>query len=424
MSEIRENSVKRLGAVLSLIGFLEKADFPYPDIKDVLGKIKELLQTRKDALASLSSETNPQAMKAICRESLDTVFHCLPLVGFLTRATDVRNPFELYDAMRRLVSQVLPPEQSGSAQLIISSEWDYSPYTWVLPSELGLQNVVFIGLPASESGNALAIPLAGHELGHNVWRTYNMGTKYSEEVRATMQEVIELELFDEYDKMFPEISEPEHVSTVLGAATWSECWQWGLSQVEEIFCDYFGILVFRSSFLQSFSYLLAPGNPVRNVHYPDNLERVDAHIYAAERANVVPPEGYREAFEGTGEAWSEKANLWLKTTALVCKRLWPTLYSDAKRIVKETAVDRSSESEIEEIRRCFELGVPTKGAAELTNIVQAGWEFYKNQYGSWRESYPFMGSGDQRYSGMLSDIIFKSIEVSEINPTVVENPGQ
>lgn len=405
----------RLRAVLSLIQRVEKGDFPYPDIRDVLGKIKELLRIREEALEDRSTHTEPEAMKMICRESLETVFLCLPLVGFLIRATDVRNPFELYDAMRRLVTKVLPPELSGSAQLIISSEWDYSPYTWSLPSELGLQNVVFIGLPASESGNALAVPLAGHELGHNVWQAYDLGSKYKEVVRSTMQETIEGELFPEYEKMFAEISKPEDVGSVLGTVTWNDCWFWGLSQVEEIFCDYFGILIFRGSFLLSFSYLLAPGTPGRSPHYPDYMERVNAHIYATQLAGIAVPKGYGDAFGKTSEDWNEKAALWLKTTALVCQKLWPSLYDDAERIVEDSEANGSCEKEVADVEGCFEAGVPAKWSAELTNIVQAGWRFRKKGYGSWRQSYPFMGTGDERYSGMLSDIMFKSIEVSEIS---------
>ena len=52
-------------------------------------------------------------------------------------------------------------------RLILSSEWDYSPFMYDQITDL--PSFVFIGLPACESANPLLLPLAGHELGHSVW---------------------------------------------------------------------------------------------------------------------------------------------------------------------------------------------------------------------------------------------------------------
>jgi hypothetical protein len=61
------------------------------------------------------------------------------------------------------------------ARLILSSEWEYVPYTY--PQNLNeLPEFIVIGLPASESDNILVFPAAGHELGHSLWRKEQMHT--------------------------------------------------------------------------------------------------------------------------------------------------------------------------------------------------------------------------------------------------------
>ena len=60
-----------------------------------------------------------------------------------------------------------------TTRLILSSEWTYQPQ--VYPEKDFLPSYVLIGLPAPESSNPLLLPLAGHELGHSLWRANNVG---------------------------------------------------------------------------------------------------------------------------------------------------------------------------------------------------------------------------------------------------------
>ncbi|WP_289465076.1 hypothetical protein, partial [Klebsiella pneumoniae] len=87
-------------------------------------------------------------------------------------------------------------------QLLLSSEWDYVPFAYPQSLE-DLRSFVLIGLPASEAATALLLPLAGHELGHAVWK--NRGIEGS--THATLQTRCE-GLFNkdmgEFQKQFPD----------------------------------------------------------------------------------------------------------------------------------------------------------------------------------------------------------------------------
>lgn len=57
-----------------------------------------------------------------------------------------------------------------------------------------LPNFVLIGFPAPESGNPLLIPLAGHELGHTVWKGRSLASKYKKSIEDTILSLIELNI--------------------------------------------------------------------------------------------------------------------------------------------------------------------------------------------------------------------------------------
>ena len=97
--------------------------------------------------------------------SLHDLAQYTPILGFILRSTNIRNAFEARGPLVRLAQKLL----SKNTKLIVSSEWQYSPF--VHPPIQDLKNFVLIGLPAPESSNPLIIPLAGHELGHAVLRT-------------------------------------------------------------------------------------------------------------------------------------------------------------------------------------------------------------------------------------------------------------
>jgi len=93
------------------------------------------------------------------------ILEVLPILGFILRSTNVRNAFEMIEPLQVVAEQAM----QGKPELILSSEWDYIPFAYP-QSLVDLKSYVLIGLPASEAASALLVPLAGHELGHAVWR--------------------------------------------------------------------------------------------------------------------------------------------------------------------------------------------------------------------------------------------------------------
>jgi hypothetical protein len=73
--------------------------------------------------------------------------------------------------------------------VVISSEWDFSPLTYSLNVSV-LPNFLLIGMPVPESGNALILPLAGHELGHSVWANDNLESSFAAAVQTKARDYI------------------------------------------------------------------------------------------------------------------------------------------------------------------------------------------------------------------------------------------
>ena len=111
-----------------------------------------------------------------------------------------------------------------------------------------LRSFVLIGLPASEAATALLVPLAGHELGHAVWR--NRGIVGS--AHATLQSRCE-KLYEqnmpEFRRHFPDYDPGDIVSKELLPEAIAESVELAVFQAEEVFCDLFAYAVFGESYL-------------------------------------------------------------------------------------------------------------------------------------------------------------------------------
>jgi hypothetical protein len=86
-------------------------------------------------------------------------------LGLLLRSSNLRNAFEIYFPIKILSTELL----EHNTCVVLSSEWEFSPFIYPVALD-ELPEFVFIGIPASECHNPLILPLAGHELGHVVWR--------------------------------------------------------------------------------------------------------------------------------------------------------------------------------------------------------------------------------------------------------------
>ena len=227
----------------------------------------------------------------------------LPLLGFILRSTDVRNAFEVFGPLLRLARQVLEPEVEEAkriTRLLLSSEWYYSPFTYhTIPNLLGF---VFIGFPAPEVENPLVIPLAGHELGHSVWRRDGLDGTYSGLISKEIVDIITKRWAD-YEALFhPPFAPSELTTNLFAVESWQPSLEWGLRQAEESFCDYLGLAMFRESFLRAFAYLLSPSfGSSRVVYYPPLKLRAERLTHAAQRAGRAVQADYSDLFRQSAE---------------------------------------------------------------------------------------------------------------------------
>src|SRR5262249_26060614 len=143
-----------------------EGDFPITSAKHALLKLRDVFLELEKRLDRAGRIRGSASLVQIADTINLKVLQVLPILGFILRSTNVRNAFEVLEPLQTIADAAL----QGTPQLLLSSEWDYVPFAY--PQSLDdLKSFVLIGLPASEAGSALLLPLAAHELGHAVWRT-------------------------------------------------------------------------------------------------------------------------------------------------------------------------------------------------------------------------------------------------------------
>src|SRR5262249_3465899 len=157
----------------------------------------------------------------------------------------VRNSFEVFGPLLRLSRDLLEPKVATAARqtrLVLSSEWDYSPFVYGEMSDL--PGFVLIGLPAPESSNPLLLSLAGHELGHSLWAKSGGTNKFPPIIRNHILDLIKAR-WPEFQAVCttpkgPPSSPADLTSNMFCVQFWEQCLPWALRQAEESFCDFAG----------------------------------------------------------------------------------------------------------------------------------------------------------------------------------------
>lgn len=282
-------------AVRDLIEHLRLSDFPYMEPKSALGLLSELYKRDLDRLSSLDSTVDDGVRRQVCAHANARVSQYYPVLGFILRSTNVRNAFEVYNPLLQLCRTIYGRE----AKLIISSEWVFSPFTYPAVTE-DLPHLMFIGLPSTEAGNSLIVPLVGHELGHSVWRRPAERSPHI----STLDKQLQSALADAYTAhwgMFQRtfgVSKPaaDLLTDLFLRSIWTQSYKLAKRQIEELFCDVIGLRLFGEGFLYSFIYLIAPYIGDRPAHYPTLAARVNVLLEAAKRFSIDVPEGFASYF--------------------------------------------------------------------------------------------------------------------------------
>ncbi|HTZ55619.1 MAG TPA: hypothetical protein VMB20_11205 [Candidatus Acidoferrum sp.] len=410
MSLLLQHAQQRLRAFLSEIDRALESEFPYPDSRNALLRIRSLSNEQLGRLDSFVPESDPNVVAQECRIALALLFWYLPFIGIIRRSTEIRNSFEAFGPFLRLAGDVLEPDTSPNErkiELVLSSEWDYSPFMY--DRVQNLEDFLFIGLPASESGNPLLLPLAGHELGHAVW--------HREDLRKALQAEVQAAIIDSIGKNWAEYQEKfaikiprEQLSTdIFAVASWRLGVEWCLDQAEETFCDFIGLAIFGECYFHAFGYILAPGLGRRSVRYPETLARVQHLVDASTQLGSQAPNDFISLFEKDPiAALSPADGFLLKMADLALETIIPRLVTAAKTAVGRASISRSA-GEVLVIRGRFDLLAPAENCSSIANILNAGWDAF-NDPGLW--------SGYQNTAGrkaeVLKELILKNLEIYEI----------
>ena len=402
---VLDHARKRVDSVIEEVERLKQSDFPYDHPRAALESLGVQLVRLGDVLKKVAPTESPDSVLSPCIVSLEVLFTYVPLLGLILRSTNTRNAFEAYAPLLRLARKILGKD----TKLIISSEWDYSPYVY---SSYGhLAGFVILGLPAPESANPLLLPLSGHELGHSTWESNSFSDRYKKQIEQLILLEITEKRWKSYSSLYPEYSkEGFHNNDMFTRQIRSTVYTWALSQTEEIFCDFFGLRLFAESYLYAFEYLLSPGFPgERSVLYPNMKRRVSYLEEASKAMNIEIEHKFTDCFRDADKPYNQQKELLVSTADDVSASLVPDLMKLAQDFADEKAVPQRDSQKISEISKEFNIVIPTSRHHSLVNILNAGWRCYLNPE-LWKE-IPQIKQEDR--DRVLKDIMLKSMEVSE-----------
>lgn len=379
---------RRLRAILSEIGTLEGSDFPHPDGEDALADIKShflKLLARTDNGDMLSVRTTRQLCMDVAVESEQY----LPVLGFLLRSTNVRNAFELYDPLRSIVSKTI----SSGARLIISSEWDFIPFTYPMNLDV-LPSYVLVGGPASESANPLVIPLAGHEIGHSAWKHHNVTALLEDEFTRSL-EGLAAKHTDEA-RTLEEYRGPDYIGDLR---------EIGFRQVEEIYCDCFGLFLFGEAYAYAYEYYMFPGGSERSIEYPSDEDRIAYLREAAAWRGIELPADIFEGWKSSSDGQDSEPEVELLVDG-AAKEILPSIFRAVDELLNSVQAPRPDQTATGEIAASLARSVPHPTGGNLADIIAAGWRCI-------RQSGGLGDPSNERRAATLNEVMLKTIEVAE-----------
>ncbi len=370
-----ETARKRVRSVLDEINRIAEYEFPYKGSSLALRRVEQVFLARLASLNKLTASSTDTVVRQICSLALRDVVIYLPLLGFIVRSTNIRNSFEVFRPLLRMARAVLEPNLPAGGvyqtQLVVSSEWMYSPF--VFREVPGLLGFVLIGLPAAESANPLLIPLAGHELGHTVWAS--TASKVSAALRpAVIDEILKVirKRWAEYQAAFPniKITQAQLDKDLAAINSWEPAAARALEQTEETFCDCLGLRLFGTAYLEAYAYLLAPVIPGnRSLGYPNTLARVGNMITAAGESKTAVPTNYQAQFDDNPTYALPPYALFLLSVAdEAVGNILKTIIQEAQRIATDSKIPVSDPAHVNR-------------SASRTSSMPRGWRFETTLFG-------------------------------------------
>ena len=400
-----EYAKRRYDAAIREIERLKQSEFPYTHIRDALSQLETEFRLQRASLDKITAKSSPPIAKNACSQTLAFLFINTPYLGFVLRATNVRNAFETYAPVLRLARRLL----GSDTKLVLSSEWDYSPFVYLPTAEL--PNFVLIGVPAFESSNPLLISLAGHELGHNVWNQQDLGKKFDAALRDEVLKALKTTFWNDYQQIYPNTQPSELLTSMYARQTWLPAHVFAKRQLEEIFCDVMGLRLFSEAYLHAFAYLLSPCIPgERSPTYPTIQARVKYLLEAANTLGVTAPLNYADLYDSQADLANPAMNLMVSIADSAVSAVVSLVVSEAMSFADSKSVPKKSITKTAEVRKDFQMMIPSADRTSLTDIVNAGWECFHDEK-LWNHVTQIRPEDRSR---VLHDLVLKSFEVSEV----------
>jgi hypothetical protein len=400
-----DQTKRKVEGVLRTIEGLRSIDYPFADPAKVLSLIQDVFVRLHQDFSGIDV-AEPGTVKTLCRRALEEIENYLPILGFIERSADLEAPVELHGPVLRITKRAIEDEE---ARLVIFSEWDYSPFTYLFP-ELAKSGVVLVGMPRSESHNALIAPLAGHELAHNVWRRGTLGAHFAKRAREEIIKAMQADWATWKDAL--KLDTPDKLTDLAGSVYIEWPLTWTVRQAEESFCDLIGLLIFREAYLYAFRYLLAPGESTRRTfNYPALRDRASFHATAASKSGIFVPEEYVESFEAsTIEAEGTRLR-YAKLADRTCALLHKELIDSAIQIVTERKLSSYNATEVQRAKNSLRMAVPVTGISGIENVMVAAWELFTEGHQGLAGN-PAIKQAQS--SEVLNELLLKSLEIHEI----------
>jgi len=407
--DIIETTVRKLEGALDRAEGLLSARLVQHDASDAAQRLLDLFMAQRDDVAALVQVGNVDVVATRCDVALAELVRWTPLLGLIHRSKSSANPFEMYGPLLAMAQQAVRPD----IRLVVSSEWDFSPFT--MPHGTTLEGFVFVGMPATVPDKGLLIALAGHEFGHSVWVVRDAKTVLGpavfqvvwDRIRARLTEV--LLALSAYH-----IQDEAGLLTLDGLRAWRPaCW-WALEQVEELFCDLFGLRLFGAAYAHAFAYLLAPGLVDHRVQtYPHPRSRAEVIVRAAQRWGITLPADFVDVFLPPKPGTSAPGGLLGEIADAAALDLVDRLLADAEGHARDRGFELPRAAVVELVRRDLAMVVPSDRGATLAELLCAGWQV-RTDSGVWA-SLPHILAERHR---VLDDLLLKSAQVLEYHERI------
>lgn len=397
MNVVVQQTKQRLLLVRRLIASIGQRDFPYDDSKAALQIVDRIVADQLNTLdTQITEDSSTDNANNFCRSAMSTIAEYAAVLGLIARSSEPVGAIDLQWPLKQLTKKAL----GDGARLVISSDWNYSPVT-LMPSELlALHDVVLIGMPVAEANNVLLTPLAGHELGHNIWLKHSLRPQVTALIKVSHDKAMKDQRWNDLHSDVWDVVE--------------HTFEMALYQAQELFCDMIGLLMFRESYLHAFRYYLATDQEIdRADHYPSMYNRVVILKKCAEKRRIAVPEHFVESFDKPNDLHAVT-----QVIDEISNECADDIYELATKLIDQLKLDCGSPQGVEKILKCFRELVPACNVASLQDIVNAAWRFELENEGK-----DILGEKPGlRETSLVSELAFKTCEVFQIEQELKNGP--